>query len=212
MSALVCACPPSRAAQARRAGGSAVNLLFLPQQGKQKMSRWLRLLIIIIGARFRKKVNPDDEIYLNFRVWPTDVDLSIMNNTAMLAVTEFGRWDYMVRTGFLKYARANKLYLPLASISAQFRRPLKRFQKFRLTTKICYWDEQWIYISHRIIRKEKTIAVALAKATLKKGRERIPLEKVVSDLNWEMKAERRPEMVDVFDKGETLFLENCEAA
>ena len=176
------------------------------------MTRWLRLLIIIIGARFRKKVSPDAEVALNFRVWPTDVDLSIMNNTAMLAVTEFGRWDYMVRTGFLKYARANKLYLPLASISAQFRRPLKRFQKFQLTTKISYWDEQWIYISHRIIRKEKTIAVALAKATLKKGKERIPLERVISDLNWEMQPESRPEIVDLFEKGETLFLENCEAA
>jgi acyl-CoA thioesterase FadM len=158
-----------------------------------------------------KKINPDEEITLNFRVWPTDVDLSIMNNTAMLAITELGRWDYMVRTGFLKYARTNKLYLPLASISAQFRRPLKRFQKFQLTTRIIYWDEKWIYISHRIVRKEKTIAVALAKATLKKGKERLPFQRVISDLNWEMRSERRPEMVDVFEKGETLFLESCEA-
>jgi acyl-CoA thioesterase FadM len=175
------------------------------------MSRWLRILIIIIRARFRKKINPDEEITLNFRVWPTDVDLSIMNNTAMLAITELGRWDYMVRTGFLKYARTNKLYLPLASISAQFRRPLKRFQKFQLTTRIIYWDEKWIYISRRIVRKEKTIAVALAKATLKKGKERLPFQRVISDLNWEMRSERRPEMVDVFEKGETLFLESCEA-
>ena len=175
------------------------------------MSRWLRILIIIIRARFRKKINPDEEITLNFRVWPTDVDLSIMNNTAMLAITELGRWDYMVRTGFLKYARTNKLYLPLASISAQFRRPLKRFQKFQLTTRIIYWDEKWIYISHRIVRKEKTIAVALAKATLKKVKERLPFQRVISDLKWEMRSERRPEMVDVFEKGETLFLESCEA-
>ena len=175
------------------------------------MTRWLRILIIIIRARFRKKTNPDAELSLNFRVWPTDVDLSIMNNTAMLAITELGRWDYMVRTGFLKYARTNKLYLPLASISAQFRRPLKRFQKFRLTTRISYWDEKWIYISHRIVRKEKTIAVALAKATLKKGKERLPFERVISDLNWEMKPENRPEMVDLFEKGETLFLESFKA-
>ena len=176
------------------------------------MSRWLRILVIIIRARFRKKIKPDEEISLNFRVWPTDVDLSIMNNTAMLAVTEFGRWDYMVRTGFLKYARKHKLYLPLASISAKFRRPLRRFQKFQLTTKISYWDQKWIYISHRIVRKEKTIAVALAKATLKKGRESLPFERVISDLNWEMKPESRPEMVDIFEKGETLFLESCEAS
>ena len=174
------------------------------------MSRWLRILITIIKARFRKKTNPDEEISLNFRVWPIDVDLSIMNNTALLAITEFGRWDLMVRTRFLKYAWKNELYLPLASISAQFRRPLKRFQKFQLRTRLLYWDEEWIYISHRVVRKEKTVAVALAKATLKKGKERIPFERIISDLNWEMKPKRRPEMIDEFAKGETLLLESCE--
>ena len=174
------------------------------------MSRWLRILSIIIRSRFRKKTYPDEEISLTFRVWITDVDLSIMNNTAMLAITELGRWDLMVRTGFLKYAWKNKLYLPLASISGQFKRPLKRFQKFQLRTRLLYWDEEWIYISHRIIRKEKTVAVALAKATLKKGKERIPFEKVISDLNWELEPKNRPQMIDGFEKGETLLLESCE--
>ena len=175
------------------------------------MNRWLRFLIIIVRARFRKHRNPDEEISLNFRVWITDVDLSFMNNAAILAITELGRWDMTVRTGFLKYAITNRLYFPLASISAQFRRPLKRFQKFQLRTQLIYWDEKWIYISHRIVRKEKTIAVALAKLTLKKGKERIPFERVISDLDLKMKPKRRPEMIDGFEKGETLFLESCEA-
>jgi acyl-CoA thioesterase FadM len=175
------------------------------------MGRWLRILIIIIRARFRKKTSPDEEISLNFRVRIADVDLSIMSNTAILAITELGRWDYAVRTGFLKYARKNKLYLPLASISAQFRRPLKRFQKFQLRTQLIYWDEKWIYFIHRIVRKEKTIAVALAKVTLKKGKERIPLERVFSDLNWQIEPKERSEMLDRFEKGETLLLESCEA-
>ncbi len=174
------------------------------------MNRWLRILITIIRAQFRKSVNPDEEVSLNFRVWISDVDLSVMNNAAMLAITELGRWDVMVRTGFLKYARTNRLYLPLASISAQFRRPLKRFQKFQLKTQLIYWDEKWIYISHRIVRKEKTIAVALAKVTLKKGKKRIPFARIISDLNWAMKPKMRPEMIDGFEKGEILFLESCE--
>ena len=175
------------------------------------MGRWLRILCVLMTARFRKKISPDEEISLNFRVWPTDVDLTIMNNTAMLAITELGRWDYAVRTGFLKYAWKNKFYFPLASISAQFRRPLKRFQKFELRSQLIYWDEKWIYIGHRIVRKEKTIAVALAKVTCRKAKERIPFERIMSDLNWEMKPKRRPEMIDELEKGETLLLETCEA-
>ena len=88
------------------------------------MSRWLRTLITFIRAQFRKDINPDEETSLNFRVWITDVDLSIMHNAAMLAITEMDRIDLMIRTGFLKHARANRLYVPLASISALFKRPL----------------------------------------------------------------------------------------
>ncbi len=175
------------------------------------MSRWVRILITFIRAQFLKNINPDEETSLNFRVWITDVDLSIMNKAAMMTITEMGRIDLMIRTGFIKHVRRNKLYVPLASISAQFRRPLKRFQKFQLKTQLIYWDKKWIYISHRIVCEEKIVAVALAKCTLKKGRERIPFEKIIHELNWEMKPKKRPKMIDEFEKGETLFLENCEA-
>ena len=174
------------------------------------MSRWVRILITLIRAQFLKNINPDEETSLNFRVWITDVDLSIMNNAAMMTITEMGRIDLIIRTGLLKHAWKNRLYFPLASISAQFRRPLKRFQKLQLKTQLIYWDEKWIYISNRIVRKEKTIAVALAKVTLKKGREQIPFEKIIHEFNWEIKPKKRPKMIDEFEKGESLFLENCE--
>ena len=106
------------------------------------MSRWLRILFTIIRAKFHKKISLVEETSLNFLVWITDVDLSIMNNAAMLAITELGRIDLMCRTGFLKHSRRNKLYLPLASIHAQFTKPLKRFQKFQLKTQLIYWDEK----------------------------------------------------------------------
>ena len=77
------------------------------------MSRWLRTLITFIRAQFLKNINPDEEISLNFRVWITDVDLSIMNNAAMLTITEMGRIDLIIRTGFLKHAWKNRLYFPL---------------------------------------------------------------------------------------------------
>jgi acyl-CoA thioesterase FadM len=175
------------------------------------MDRWIRILIIIIRARFRKIINPDEETSLNFRVWITDVDLSVMNNAAIMAITEMGRIDLIIRTGFLKYARGNGLYLPLASISAQFIRPLKRFQRFQLKTQLIYWDEKWIYISHRIARKGRTIAVALAKSTVKKGKERISFESIIQELNWGLKTKERPEMIDEYEKGESLFLKSWDA-
>lgn len=121
-----------------------------------------------------------------------------------------GRIDLIIRTGFLKHAWKNRLYFPLASISAQFRRPLKRFQKFQLKTKLIYWDEKWIYISHRVLREGKTIAVVLVKSTVKKGTELIPFERIIDKLNWQMKPKNRPEMIDRFERGETLFLKTVK--
>jgi len=126
-------------------------------------------------------------------------------------MTELGRIDLILRTGFLKYAKRNGLYLPLASISVQFIRPLKRFQNFQLITQLIYWDNKWIYFSHRITSKGKTIAVALAKTTVKKGKERIPFETIIQELKWEMKPKKRPEMIDEFEKGESLFLKGWDA-
>ena len=60
------------------------------------------------------------------------------------------------------------------------------------------------------MRKGKTVAVALAKVTFRKGKECIPFEKVISDFNWQIEPKIRPEMIDDFAKGETLLLENCE--
>ena len=73
------------------------------------MNRWIRIVSSIVRAHFRKKISPDEEISLDFRVWITDVDLSVMNNAALLSITELGRWDLTVRTGFFKYAVKNRL-------------------------------------------------------------------------------------------------------
>jgi acyl-CoA thioesterase FadM len=174
------------------------------------MTRWVRTLITVISPQFRERINPDEETPLNFRVWITDVDLSIMNNAVMLTITEMGRVDLIIRTGFLKHAWKNRLYFPLASISAQFRSPLKRFQKFQLKTQLIYWDEKWIYISHRVVRQGKTMAVALVKSTVKKGMEQIPFRTIIDELDWQMKPQNRPEMIDRLERGESLFLEDCK--
>lgn len=175
------------------------------------MNRWLRILLTIIKARFRNRIKPDEKTSLNLRVWITDVDVAVMNNAAMMSVMELGRVDLMVRTGFLKYARANKLFLPLASLAVQFKQPLKRFQKFKLTTQLVYWDEKWIYLIDRIIRKEKMIAIALAKIAIMKRRERVPFASVINDLNWKLKPKKRPKLIDEFEKRDALFLENYVA-
>ena len=145
--------------------------------------RWLRFGFALIKARFKSKLSITDDISLSFRVWLTDVDVSVMNNAALLTIMETGRLDFMVRTNFFKVAAKNKWFFPSRAISVQFYRPMKVFQKAELKTKISFVDEKWIYTQHKIIRKGKVIAVCLVKSIIKKGRETVPTSEVMKALN-----------------------------
>ena len=75
--------------------------------------RWLRLSTAIFSAKYKSELSITDVSEIKFRVWLTDIDVSIMNHAAMMTVMEMGRIDYMVRTGFFKLARKKKWYFPI---------------------------------------------------------------------------------------------------
>ncbi len=144
--------------------------------------RLVRLLLAILSAKYRSKLTITEESNITFRVWFTDVDASVMNHATMMTVMEMGRIDLMVRSGFFKLARKKKWYFPLRSISVQFIRPLKLFQKANLTTKVFHADERWIYTEQKISRFEKDIAICIVKSAVKKGKETISTNEIVKAL------------------------------
>lgn len=144
--------------------------------------RWIRLIITLIKAKFKSKVNATDTIELSFNVWVTDIDVSIMNHAAIMTVFELGRLDFMVRTNFFKVANKKKWYFPTQAISVQYYRPLKMFQKAKLYTRISYVDEKWIYVEQKITRKGKQVAACLVKNTIKKGRDAVSTFEVMQAL------------------------------
>lgn len=149
--------------------------------------RWIRLITALLRARFGTKLSVHDPALMDFRVWITDVDASIMNHAAMMTVMEAGRIDLMVRTGFFRLARKEKWYFPSAGISVQFIRPLKLFQKASLTTRVLHVTEHWIYLEQKISRRGRDIAACIVKSTVKKGRENISIPDVIRRLghhNW----------------------------
>jgi acyl-CoA thioesterase FadM len=144
--------------------------------------RWLRLLFALAGAKFRRNLSVTGTSIIPFRVWITDIDVSIMNHAAILTVMEAGRIDLMVRTGFYQLARRKKWYFVSAAVHAQFMRPLKVFQKAELHTKLFHVDPEWIYIEQKIVRGGKNIANCIVKSKVKQGRENISTEVVFKEL------------------------------
>ena len=147
--------------------------------------RWIRLIIAMLTAKLKKKLSGTETVTKTFRVWITDIDVSVMNHAAIMTVLETGRIDLMVRSNFFKVATKNKWFFPSQAISIQFYRPLKIFQKADIHTRISYVDEKWIYVEQKIERKGKIISACIVKNTIKKGRETIPTSEIMKELQIE---------------------------
>lgn len=162
--------------------------------------RWIRLIIAMIRAKFKNKLTGTETIIKTFRVWITDIDVSVMNHAAIMTVFETGRLDLMVRSNFFKAASKNKWFFPSQAISVQFYRPLKVFQKAEIHTKISYVDEKWIYVEQKIERKGKIVAACIVKNTIKKGRETIHTSKIMEALTIKNVPSQKYDLIKTYEQ------------
>ena len=167
--------------------------------------RWIKLSLALLSAKRKSKLQITDESTIDFTVWPTDIDVSIMNHAAIMTVMEMGRIDFIVRSGFLKLARQKKWYFPSASVSAQFIRPLKMFQRATVRTRVFHMSDKWIYIEQKVERAGKVMAICLVKSTVKKGREFVNTKEIVEALQLGKLPSEGNELVEAYEK-ESLLL------
>jgi len=117
------------------------------------MNLWLRLVWYLVTAWRRPKLGSTHEISsLPFRVWPTDLDISLhMNNGRYLTLMDLGRLDFMVRTGLWRPLLKNG-WTPIASgIAIRFRRELRLFEPIVLETKLLAWSDVTV-VMEQILR------------------------------------------------------------
>jgi acyl-CoA thioesterase FadM len=161
-------------------------------------------------ARFRSHVPVAGVSNLAFRVWITDIDISVMNHAAIMTVFETGRIDFMVRTGFFKLATRNKWYVPSSAISVTFFRPLKMFQKAVVTTRLFHVDDRWIYLEQVIIRHGKAISACIVKSTVKKGREVIDPAIVLKALGSSAIVKEGAELVRIYEQEQRMLSDRLQ--
>lgn len=107
------------------------------------MNLWFRLFWYALTSRWRPRLAAEGDVsQLEFRVWPTDLDLSLhMNNGRYLTLMDMGRIDFLVRTGLWNAVTRHR-WTPIASsIVIRYRRELRPFDLFRLETRLASWAE-----------------------------------------------------------------------
>lgn len=128
------------------------------------MNLLLRFIRVMIHAFFRSTIDLSKESVVVFRVFPHDIDLNIhMTNSRYLSLMDLGRVDLMLRSPLAKPVITGQWKAVLGSVTLQFRRPLKLFQKISLHTRVIGWDQKWIYLEQKTISNHQLMSTAIAK-------------------------------------------------
>ncbi|CRK90770.1 CLUMA_CG004462, isoform A [Clunio marinus] len=131
---------------------------------------FLRMTLCVILARFtKKKAHILDQTSFGGICLSNDIDTLIthMNNSRYLRELDFARVDFYERTGLYKTVRNLKGGIVQGAATIRYRRFIKPFSVFDITTKIIYWDPQSIYMESRFVGKDGFIhAIAICKQRL----------------------------------------------
>lgn len=122
----------------------------------------------MIFGLFKPKISIfDDDSVLNLRVWFSEAQLTSCDHSMFIKYFEYGRWDYACRSLFKQAIVRGKIFPAVISQSIRYTRPLKRFQKFTVHTRLRYWDEKYFYVEHAITANRKIHAYGLVRFVFK---------------------------------------------
>jgi len=145
------------------------------------MSYLLRLSHVIVRALPNQSGHGLlDTFTLPMRVWPSDLDVNLhMNNGRYLTLMDLGRADLIVRSGLGPAFLRNRWKPTLGGASIRFRKSLRPFQSFTLTTRMVCWDEKWLYLEQKFEAAENVYAAATVKGLFVGPRGPVPTAEVL---------------------------------
>ncbi len=165
----------------------------------------LRLLLLIFRSLWRKPIRGFVESVLSLRVLPNDIDVAKTTNDRYVALMDLGRMDVAFRLGLLK-TMLKKRWAPLATFCAvRFRHPLKIFQKYRLRTRIVYWDDRTFYFQQEFERKGRIVATGLSCATLLGPTGPVSPHDILAEIGLSIIKPEKPEIVRMLQEMDEMI-------
>lgn len=132
------------------------------------MNLYLRLLFALCHT-LRNPVHCDVELECVFRVWPHDLDaFGHMNNGRYLQIMDVARVRWMARTGVLRAMLRSRWSGVIGGALTRYRYSLRPFQRYRVRTRLVYWDRRWFYFEHTFLdAHDRCVAAGLSRTALR---------------------------------------------
>lgn len=136
------------------------------------MKLYFRLLWLFLTQSRRARCSALGPCTSSFRVLLNDLDALLhVNNGVYLTLMDLGRTDLLLRSDTVKALRKQGWYPVLAAETIRFKRSLKLWQRFTITTRVIGWDEKSVYLEQVFKRADTLVAHAVVDARFlsKKG-------------------------------------------
>lgn len=156
----------------------------------------LRTLKVVIKAFMSPKLQPLDTSRISLRVWPNDIDLNLhMNNGRYLSIMDLGRVDMMVRNGIIRSVLKRRWRPMVGAATIRYRRGLKPFSRYDLTTRIVCWDHKWFFMEQRFEQDGEVCAIAVVKGLFVGPRVNVPTSEIAQSVGYDGDSPPMPDSI-----------------
>jgi acyl-CoA thioesterase FadM len=148
------------------------------------MNLWFRLLLMLLRRPWRKPVGGLDTTVVKMRVWPLDLDFNRhVTNGRYFTMADVGRMDYVLRSGAYKVALRHKAFPIVGDVWGKFRRELRLFEAFEIHSRMLGWDDKWVFVEHRFMRKERVIGVVMMRGLFRSAKGLVDPQEFIAEMN-----------------------------
>lgn len=152
----------------------------------------------------RPPLEPLGTSVLRFRVWPNDLDVNVhMNNGRFLSIMDLGRFDLSFRSRLGRVMLRNRWQPLVGGITMRYRRSLAPFEAYALHTRLLGWDEKWVFLEQRFLKRGGDLAAEGVVKALFRGRGgNVPVAEVLRQMDYEGDPPELPEAVRLWAGGQ----------
>ncbi|XP_046394087.1 protein THEM6 [Ischnura elegans] len=142
--------------------GFLLFLLFL--HSAFEVHYFLRMFLCAFVARCKRRVGILSPTSVYGMCITTDIDTLLyhMNNARYIRELDFARVDFYERSGLYRKIREKGGAVVQGAATIRYRRFLRPFTLYKITSKVVYWDDKSVFMEHRFITPKDGFIRAIA--------------------------------------------------
>jgi acyl-CoA thioesterase FadM len=138
---------------------------------------------------------------IRMHVWVNDIDLNLhMNNARYLSIMDYARTHLLARTRLLDHILRSRWQPLLGAVWMTYRRSLRLFSAFEITSRLVCWDDRWFYIEQTFTGREGLAAVGWVKGALRDARGSVDPHTVIERIAPGLASPPMPESIATWNE------------